>query len=117
MRTLYFDCFSGISGDMVIGALIDAGADPNLLELELQKLKLDDEYELKWKKIVKNGITSTKFDVILQTNPSLIGLSVDKGQEHSHDHLHGHSHDHDHDQDHLHDHSHDHDHDHFQGHS
>jgi len=105
---------------MVIGALIDAGADPNLLELELQKLKLDDEYELKWKKIVKNGITSTKFDVILQTNPSLIGLSVDKGQEHSHDHLHGHSHEHDHshdhDHEHHHDHSHSHDHDHVHHH-
>jgi len=101
---------------MVIGALIDAGADPNLLELELQKLKLDDEYELKWKKIVKNGITSTKFDVILQTNPSLIGLSVDKGQEHSHDHLHGHSHDHEHDHSHDHDHEHHHDHSHSHSH-
>jgi pyridinium-3,5-bisthiocarboxylic acid mononucleotide nickel chelatase len=101
---------------MVIGALIDAGADPNLLELELQKLKLDDEYELKWKKIVKNGITSTKFDVILQTNPSLIGLSVDKGQEHSHDHLHGHSHEHDHSHDHDHEHHHDHSHSHSHDH-
>ena len=62
MRTLYFDCFSGISGDMVIGALIDAGADPSLVE-ELKKLHIEDEYELTWKKVVKNGITSTKFDV------------------------------------------------------
>src|SRR3954471_4636630 len=117
MRTLYFDCFSGISGDMVIGALIDAGADPNLLELELQELKLDNEYELKWKRIVKNGITSTKFDVILQTNPSLIGLSVDKGQEHSHDHDHDHLHGHSHDHEHHHGHSHDHNHEHHHGHS
>lgn len=65
MKTLYLDCFSGISGDMFIGALIDAGADPVHLREELNKLHIEDEYELKWKKIVKNGITSTKFDVIL----------------------------------------------------
>lgn len=48
MRTLYFDCFSGISGDMVIGALIDAGADPLQMEEELKKLNIDEEYTLSW---------------------------------------------------------------------
>ena len=67
MKILYFDCFSGISGDMVIGALIDAGGDPSHLEAELKKLHMEDEYELKVSKVVKNGITSTKFDVILTT--------------------------------------------------
>ncbi|MEH7415202.1 nickel insertion protein, partial [Neobacillus drentensis] len=86
MKTLYFDCFSGISGDMVLGALIDAGADPDLLVSELKKLKLDDEYELKWKSIVKNGITSTKFDVILQNSSN----------QADHHHEHEHSHDHEH---------------------
>ena len=65
MKTLYFDCISGISGDMVIGALIDAGADPNILEEELRKLQIEEEYQLKWEKVIKNGITSTKFDVLL----------------------------------------------------
>lgn len=65
MKVLYFDCFSGISGDMVIGALIDAGGDIVHLENELKKLKMEDEYELKVAKVVKNGITSTKFDVLL----------------------------------------------------
>ena len=46
MGTLYFDCFSGVSGDMVIGALIDAGGDPDHLVNELKKLTMEDEYEL-----------------------------------------------------------------------
>ena len=82
MRTLYFDCFSGISGDMVIGALIDAGADPVQMEEELKKLNIDEEYNLSWGKVVKNGITSTKFDVILTSKSE---------QTHEHSHSHEHS--------------------------
>ncbi|KAB7709183.1 nickel pincer cofactor biosynthesis protein LarC [Bacillus aerolatus] len=83
MKTLYFDCFSGISGDMVIGALIDAGADPSFMEEELKKLIIEEEYKLQWKKVIKNGITGTKFDVILT-------------EQNSHHHDHSHSHDHHH---------------------
>ena len=121
MKTLYFDCFSGISGDMVIGALIDAGADPNLLVEELKKLQIEDEYELKWKKIIKNGITSTKFDVVLLNNSNHIH-SHDHNHDHDHNHSHNHepdhnhSHSHDHDHDHNHNHSHDHDHHHHHDH-
>ncbi|MEH7380398.1 LarC family nickel insertion protein [Bacillus sp. JJ1533] len=96
MKTLYFDCFSGISGDMVIGALLDAGGDPQLLVEELKKLRFEDEYKLDWKKVVKNGITSTKFDVIL------------KNEDSDHTHEHHHSHDHGHEHDHHHEHTHDH---------
>ena len=42
MKVLYFDCFSGISGDMVLGALIDLGIDVEVFKNELQKLGLDD---------------------------------------------------------------------------
>ncbi|MEH7112911.1 LarC family nickel insertion protein [Neobacillus niacini] len=113
MKTLYFDCFSGVSGDMVIGALIDAGADPVRLVEELKKLHIEDEYELKWKKVVKNGITSTKFDVVL------LNQHHDHEHTHSHDHEHdhGHTHSHDHEHDHGHTHSHDHEHDHEHTHS
>ncbi|MEH7253036.1 LarC family nickel insertion protein [Neobacillus niacini] len=104
MKTLYFDCFSGVSGDMVIGALIDAGADPVKLVEELKKLHIEDEYELKWKKVVKNGITSTKFDVVL--------LNQHQHNHHEHDHDHGHGHTHEHDHDHGHTHTHEHSHDH-----
>ncbi|PCD06766.1 hypothetical protein CMV16_16725 [Peribacillus simplex] len=105
MRTLYFDCFSGISGDMVIGALIDAGADPVLMEAELKKLNMDEEYNLSWGKVVKNGITSTKFDVIL-TNKS----------DQTHEHIHSHEQEHSHGQDHSHGNSHSHEHEHSLGH-
>ena len=91
---------------MVIGALIDAGADPVKLVEELKKLNIEDEYELAWKKVVKNGITSTKFDVLLKNQ-----------HHHHHDHGHSHSHEHVHDHDHGHSHSHDHVHDHDHGHS
>ncbi len=100
MKTLYFDCFSGISGDMAIGALIDAGGDPVHLETELKKLTMENEYELKVYTVIKNGISSTKFDVLL-TN-----------EEHDHSHelsnYHKHSHDHHHEQSHSQNHSHDH---------
>ncbi|MED4635521.1 LarC family nickel insertion protein [Peribacillus frigoritolerans] len=105
MRTLYFDCFSGISGDMVIGALIDAGADPVQMEEELKKLNMDEEYNLSWGKVVKNGITSTKFDVILTSKS-------DQTHEHSHSHEHEHSHGHSHSHEHEHSHGQDHNHSH-----
>jgi pyridinium-3,5-bisthiocarboxylic acid mononucleotide nickel chelatase len=125
MKILYFDCFSGVSGDMVIGALIDAGADPVKLVEELKKLNIEDEYELAWKKVVKNGITSTKFDVVLVNNEHGHTHSHDHEHEHEHghthshdhDHEHGHTHSHDHDHEHGHTHSHDHDHEHGHTHS
>lgn len=107
MKTLYLDCFSGISGDMMIGALIDVGGDPAYLEEELKKLKIEEEYELQWKKVVKNGITSTKFDVILKN---------EHGHHHEHDDHHEHDHIHGHDHDHLHNHHHGHGHNHHHGH-
>ncbi|WP_342045823.1 LarC family nickel insertion protein [Bacillus sp. OTU530] len=118
MKTLYFDCFSGISGDMVIGALIDAGADPNVLVEELKKLNIEDEYELKWNKVVKNGITSTKFDVVLLGESHHHGHhhDHDQGHHHSHDHEHGHHHGHNHEHGHHHGHNHEHGHHHAHSH-
>ncbi|WP_250648734.1 LarC family nickel insertion protein [Peribacillus frigoritolerans] len=109
MRTLYFDCFSGISGDMVIGALIDAGADPVQMEEELKKLNMDEEYNLSWGKVIKNGITSTKFDVILTSK-------LEQTDEHSHSHEHEHSHGHSHSHSHSHEHEHIHGHEHNRSH-
>lgn len=63
---LYFDCFSGISGDMTVGALIDIGVPEEYLIEELKMLGIDDEYELIISKQVKNGIQGTDFDVILK---------------------------------------------------
>jgi pyridinium-3,5-bisthiocarboxylic acid mononucleotide nickel chelatase len=95
MKTLYLDIFSGISGDMFIGAMIDLGADAHKLEHELEKLELGG-YHLHVARKQKSGIEGVKFDVHLADHHA-----------HSHDHPHDHHH-HDHDHDHHHDH-HDHD--------
>ncbi|MGC9975296.1 MAG: nickel pincer cofactor biosynthesis protein LarC [Syntrophales bacterium] len=62
MRIAYFDCFSGVSGDMILGALIDAGADLQRLELELGKLKISG-FTLKAEKTTRRGLSGTKFFV------------------------------------------------------
>jgi hypothetical protein len=64
MKTLYLDIFSGISGDMFIGALIDLGTDDRKLERELKKLKLGG-YHLHVARQQKSGIAGVKFDVHL----------------------------------------------------
>ena len=63
MKIIYFDCFSGISGDMIIGSLLDLGLGFKYLEKELGKLKLKN-YKVEGKKTVKSGISATKFDVL-----------------------------------------------------
>lgn len=65
MRIAYFDCFAGISGDMTLGALVDAGLNFEELKLELAKLNLQD-YEIKQEKVIKQGMTGTKIHVLAQ---------------------------------------------------
>jgi uncharacterized protein (TIGR00299 family) protein len=62
MKTAYFDCIGGASGDMLLGALIDAGLPVASLESELAKLHLDD-FHLHVGKVAKNAFTATKVDV------------------------------------------------------
>lgn len=68
MKILYFDCFSGISGDMTLGALIDLGVSVEDLKKELKKLNLSG-YELSVNKTAKYGIAGTDVDVILTHDP------------------------------------------------
>lgn len=68
-KIAYFDCFSGIAGDMVLGALIDAGLDIRFLAKELKKLKLKG-YELKKAKVRRGGLMGTKFSVIIKNGSS-----------------------------------------------
>ena len=114
MKILYFDCFSGISGDMTISSLVDAGGDPIHLESELKKLGMEDEYQLKWNKVVKNGITSTKFDVVLLNEEGHHHHHGhghnEEGHHHHHDHGHNEEEHHHHADDHGHHHSHEHHH-------
>jgi len=65
MRIAYLNCFSGISGDMIIGALIDAGLKKERLEKELNKLNLSG-YRLEVKKVVKKGISATNVKVKIE---------------------------------------------------
>jgi uncharacterized protein (TIGR00299 family) protein len=62
MRVAYFDCFSGISGDMTVGALIDAGLSFDELRGWLATLNLPG-YELSIERVSKHGISGTKFHV------------------------------------------------------
>lgn len=66
MRIGYFDCFSGISGDMILGAIVDAGLPLTSLKRELSKLNLKG-YSLKETKVKKAGISATKVDVIINS--------------------------------------------------
>lgn len=63
-RVLYFDCFSGCSGDMILGALLDAGLELETLKKGLTGLKIGG-YQLGAEKVRRASITATKFTVIL----------------------------------------------------
>ena len=64
MTTAYFDCFSGISGDMTLGALVDAGVSIDVLRSELARLDLAG-YGLKAEKVKRGGIAATKVHVVI----------------------------------------------------
>ncbi|MEQ8171433.1 MAG: nickel pincer cofactor biosynthesis protein LarC [Candidatus Eremiobacterota bacterium] len=122
MKILYYDCFCGISGDMNLGAMVDAGVDGDYLIRELSKLPLDGEYKINIKKGMKKGITGTKVDVILTHGGHGDNDSheiYDHHDEHNHYHDDGHNHKHDHHDEHNHHHDdgHNHKHDHHDEHN
>lgn len=65
MRILYYECFSGISGDMNLGAMVDLGVDQNHLVQELNKLELSG-YTVDFSRTKKKGIEGTRAHVILE---------------------------------------------------
>lgn len=89
MKTLYFDCSSGISGNMTLGALLEIVGDEKYLLEELNKLNVDG-YKIEISKQVKNGITGTYVNVILEHD------------EHHHHHDHHHEGEHEHAHEHHH---------------
>jgi uncharacterized protein (TIGR00299 family) protein len=64
MTFAYFDCFSGISGDMTLGGLVDAGVSIDALRTELARLDLSG-YEIRAEKVRRSGIAATKVHVII----------------------------------------------------
>ena len=63
-KTLYLECYSGISGDMTVAALLDLGADRSVLDRVLKSLKVSG-FETKISRVVKSGIDACDFDVVL----------------------------------------------------
>ena len=63
-KTLYLECYSGISGDMTVAALLDLGADCLVLDRVLKSLKVSG-FETKISRVVKSGIDACDFDVVL----------------------------------------------------
>ncbi|MHB8061128.1 MAG: nickel pincer cofactor biosynthesis protein LarC [Ruminiclostridium sp.] len=111
MRVLYFDCFSGISGDMTLGALLDLGLDHNAFLHELDKLNVTG-YSIDIKKVVKNGISGTDVNVILEDEEHQAVHSHEHDHENKHEHDHEHKHEDDHEHKHEHEHENDHEHNH-----
>src|SRR6202167_2061140 len=74
-RTAYFDCFSGISGDMVLGALVDAGADLRAIESELRKLGLEG-WTISAEKVKRGQIFATHVHVATTEGHHHRGLSI-----------------------------------------
>lgn len=108
MKTLYFDCYCGASGDMILGAFIDAGVSFEHVRDQLATLPVEG-YHLHSEKIDKHGTAATQFKVHVD--------GID--EEHHHDPADGHSHGHAHSHEHTHDHEHapEHSHEHSQGHA
>jgi len=68
MKTAYFDCIAGASGDMILGALLDAGLSEDALRAELAKLPISG-WDIKVKRVDKSCFTATKVDVIVSAQP------------------------------------------------
>ncbi|WP_306058727.1 nickel pincer cofactor biosynthesis protein LarC [Natronococcus wangiae] len=116
MRTLAFDGRMGASGDMILAALLDAGADPAALEPVTTALDL--EYRID--ETVKSGIAAASVDVILTDVDDERSADRERDPDADHDHHHDHDHDHAHECDHTHGEedshrAHDHDHTHDEG--
>jgi pyridinium-3,5-bisthiocarboxylic acid mononucleotide nickel chelatase len=107
MRIAYLDCFAGISGDMFLGALIDAGVDPKILHEAVATLNINAS--LKIEKIDRSGISATKIHVYEGAEPA----EEDHGH-HTHQQTHTHQSQpktqHQHKSGHTHDHPHEHTH-------
>lgn len=115
MRIAYLDCFSGVSGDMFLGALVDAGVSPKLLEETVAALDIGARLEIS--RVMRAAISATKVDVYTNGKKDLPREAFWDQHEHSHpQHAHGHSHEHSHgDETHDHDRNPDHSHKHVHG--
>ena len=99
-KTLYLECYSGISGDMTVAALLDLGANKEVLEHTLKSLPVSG-FETRISRVIKSGIDACDFDVLLDKKHEnhdhdmeyLHGKHVEAEYEH-HDEKPGHIHEH-----------------------
>jgi uncharacterized protein (TIGR00299 family) protein len=98
MRIAYLECFSGISGDMFLGALVDAGVPPRLLQDTVTALDVSGKLEarLEISRVVRSGISATKVDVYVQGEKDLPRDEFWEQHEHEHEHSSQQEHDHSH---------------------
>lgn len=108
-NTLYLECQAGISGDMMVAALLDLGADEQVLRNALESLPLDG-FRIQIRRVKKAGLDVCDFDVQLDALHEnhdhdmayLYGhlktgqMQEENGHEHHHEHTHGHEHGHQH---------------------
>lgn len=117
MKSLYLECNAGISGDMLVAALLDLGADKEALDKALQSIPAKG-FEYKISRVSKAGVDCCDFDVILDEEHAnhdhdmafLHGNGDAVVHSHEHEHEHHHAHDHEHEHEHHHDHDHEHEH-------
>lgn len=119
MKSLYLECNAGISGDMLVAALLDLGADKDALAKALGSIPAKG-FAYNISRVSKAGVDCCDFDVILDAEHEnhdhdmafLHGEGVAHGHEHEHEHSHDHEHAHEHEHEHEHEHHHDHEHEH-----
>lgn len=118
MKKLYLECNAGISGDMLVAALLDLGADRAKLDEALQSIPAKG-FTYNISRVSKAGVDCCDFDVVLDAehenhdhDMSFLHGEAVAAHAHSHEHEHCHEHHHDHEHEHCHKHHHDNDHDH-----
>ena len=99
MRIAYLECFSGVSGDMFLGALVDAGVSPQLLEQTVAALDVGARLEIT--RVMRSGISASKVDVYAHGEKDLPreeyrARNARQGMEHEHSHESPHRHEHSH---------------------
>ena len=104
-NTLYLECYSGISGDMTVGALLDLGADPKILKEQLVSLPVGG-FEIEIGRVKKSGIDACDFRVVLDGEHESHDHDNEYLYGHTQGHISMHSHEHIHEGEHIHSHVH-----------
>ncbi len=93
MKTLYLDCFSGASGDMLLGSLFDLGLNRSRWMSEMKKLRLPEKWKVQLSKEERHGISGVHLEVkVAGAQKKRIGVVTHSHYHHHHDHDHSHDH-------------------------